>query len=110
MPWDEVFKVVAALGGVGSAIAAAFTYHRNARTKEAEFLLELHKSFFIDPNYQPMRGLLDCDGAGERTTLKTVVADESPEFTDFLNFFDLVAYLTFKETISLVDLEALLGY
>ena len=66
--------------------------------------------FFVDPNYREMKTLLDCDGVEEEAKLEAVVRAESPEFTDFLNFFELVAYLDNIETITRDDTEALLGY
>ncbi len=57
-----------------------------------------------------MKRLLDCDSPVEEAELAAKVADEDPEFTDFLNFFELVAYLTAIRTLSRGDAEALLGY
>jgi len=104
---------VQAAAVVVAAISTGFalvTYRKNARTKAAEFLLTLHKAFFVDPTYQTMKTLLDCDGAEEEAKLKVAVDDETGEFTDFLNFFELVAYMDSIETLTRDDTEALLGY
>ena len=98
--------VVAGLTGV----FAAATYHRNSRTKAAEFMVGLHRMFFVDATYQGMKALLDCDGPAEEAKLAEAVAKESAEFTDFLNLFELVAYLTQDGTLDAEDTEALFGY
>ena len=49
---------IAAVSAMIAAISAIFavqTYRRNANTKRAEFLLQLHKAFFVDPTYKSMR-------------------------------------------------------
>ncbi len=93
-----------------SAAVGAFTYSRNSRTKAADFLLSLHKTFFIEKTYSDMKCLLDCESSLEQAKLAEVVRMESEEFTDFLNFFELVAYFRSIETLSNDDVEALLGY
>lgn len=107
---DLVLKWLAFAVGLLSAATAAFSLYRNTRTKAAEFLVSLHRGFFIDPLYQPMKTLLDCDGAEEEARLEEAVRSESGEFTDFLNFFELVAYLQEAGTLSAQDVDALLGY
>lgn len=107
---DLCIKAFAAIVGVVSAGFAVRTYERNTRTKAAEFLMSLHKAFFVDGTYQPMKDLLDCDGAEEEEKLAKAVAEQSAAFTDFLNFFELVAYLTEIDTLTTDDTEALLGY
>lgn len=96
--------------GLGTAAFAAASYHRNSLTKRAEFVLSLHKSFFIDETYKKYRELLDCNGHKENEELRAAVAEESAEFTNFLNFFELIAYLVESETLKTTDAEALLGY
>jgi hypothetical protein len=107
---DLWIKSIGAVVGLCTAGFGVFTYFRSSRTKAAEFLLTLHKAFFVDATYQPMKALLDCDGAAEEAKLEAVVKAEAPEFTDFLNFFELVAYLDSIETLTRGDTEALLGY
>lgn len=49
----------AALVASVTAIVAAIVYRMNAKTKRAEFLRDLHKSFFEDDKYEAMRKELD---------------------------------------------------
>lgn len=110
MTLDVSIKMFAAAVAAISAGFAVQTYARNTRTKAAEFLVSLHKAFFVDATYQAMKELLDCSGEEEKRRLATAVDEESAAFTDFLNFFELVAYLTEIGTLTMDDTNALLGY
>ena len=107
---DLWIKGLSGLFAAGAAVAAAMTYRRNERTKAAEFLLTLHRTFFVDSTYERMKRVLDCDGVAEEAELESMVREEPAYFTDFLNFFELVAYLTSIDTLTPEDREALLGY
>jgi hypothetical protein len=93
-----------------SAAFAALTYRRNANTKRAEFLLQLHQAFFVDDTYKPFRTLLDDQSDAAIAERRNEVAQESPALTDFLNFFEMIAYLEQCKTLQAKDFEALLGY
>ena len=93
-----------------SAVFAIRTYRQTYKTKRAEFLLQLHKSFFVDPTYKDMRDLLDESGDDASVRLHDAISDESSELTDFLNLFELIAYFENRGTLRREDIEALLGY
>jgi len=110
---ETLKNIIAALAVVVGALSAYFalkTFHHNTRTKAAEFLSNLHKSFFVDETYKKVRSVLDDDSEGAEITLSKFIKEEPPEFTDFLNFFELVAYMGSEKTLSKKDVEALLGY
>ncbi len=98
--------VVAAL----SAAIAAFTYWRSTRTKAAEFLTSLHQAFFVDKTYKKVRSVLDDESKLGASKLSELLQTEPDDFTDFLNFFELVAYLRECRNLSAKDVEALPGY
>jgi hypothetical protein len=54
--------------------------------------------------------VLDDTSEKAATKRATFVRDEPEQFTDFLNFFELVAYLKRRRNLSIKDVEALLGY
>jgi hypothetical protein len=88
-------------------LIAALGYLKNANTKRAEFLRDLHKSFFEDSKYDTMRRKLDDAPEDERAV---IVREGSEDSTRFLNFFELVAYFQKRRIISIEDVKALLGY
>lgn len=93
-----------------AVIVAAIGYLRNARTRRAEFLWDLHQSFFEKDTYKNVRRKLDETSAEAADDLDAYIESEAEEFTDFLNFFELVSYLEKKHNLSLQDVRALLGY
>jgi hypothetical protein len=78
---------VSAIVATASAIVAIGTYKKNARTKEAEFISQLHRSFFVDETYKKIRYTLDDDKEPAAARIDRLVLAESASFTDFLNFF-----------------------
>ncbi len=95
------------------AVAAAFglyNYIKNVQTKRAEFIYKLHTDFFVSQTYKEVRSILDSDDESSGEERERYIAEEPEEFTDFLNFFELVAYLQKRGDLSTKDVEALLGY
>ena len=91
-------------------VFAVRTYRLNSRTKVAEFLLKLHQSFFVDATYSKMRQTLDDESPTGPATIAALVAQEPIDFTDFLNFFELVAYMSKRGDLRQPDVDALFGY
>ena len=83
------------LAGV-SAFMAIGTYRLSTRTKAAEFLLSLHGDYFADAKYKSVREVLDADSPSSSNSIATFIAEEGDDFTSFLNFFELVTYLSLK--------------
>jgi hypothetical protein len=103
-PWIAIL-----VAGI-SAFLAIKTYLANTNTKRAEFLMELHKSFFVEETYDHIRELLDNSSHASRDRLHHEVAAETEELTGFLNFFELIAYFEVCKTLRHKDVRALLGY
>jgi hypothetical protein len=107
-PWIIAHKD--ALTILIGAIAAGFglyNYIKNVQTKRAEFIYKLHTDFFVSATYKKVRSVLDSEDKEER---ERYVTEEPEEFTDFLNFFELVAYLEKRGDLSMQDVLALLEY
>ncbi len=96
--------------GLVVAIAGLRTYAKNARTRRIEFLVELHKAFFVEPTYKRVRQILDDDGSAGVASREQLVVQEPEDFIEFLNLFELVAYLEKCRNLSLDDVTALFGY
>lgn len=93
-----------------SAVIGLYTYWRNSRTKAAEFLFALHQSFFVDATYKRVRDTLDNKNGSAAHKVHRYIDEQPAEFTDFLNFFELVAYMESCKNLSRGDVKALLGY
>lgn len=103
-------QAAALLVTAASAAFGLYTYWRSTRTKAAEFLSALHRAFFVEQTYRPVREILDDDSETAAGGIAHLVTDQPADFTDFLNFFELVAYMGKCGTLSEGDVEALLGY
>jgi hypothetical protein len=103
---DLASLVIAALG-VGFGLQ---TYRINAATRRAEFLVDLHRNFFIEDTYKPIRQVLDSESEQAIQKLVRFIQEEPENFIEFLNFFELVAYLCKCKNLAFEDVEALLGY
>ena len=108
--WTGLKDVTTLLIASAGASAALVTYRRNAKTKRAEFLTSLHKSFFVEETYKRVREVLDDDSPAAETAREKMVAEQPAAFTDFLNFFELIAYFRTLGAYTEGDVKALLGY
>ncbi len=95
-----------------SAAVGLFTYVRSVRTRRAESLIALHKSFFVDGTYTVVRESLDDDTEKGYAAREAMVAPPGPgpDLINFLNFFELVAYFEKLHAYRQKDIKALLGY
>lgn len=106
----ELAPLLLAVVPVVTLAFAARTYRLNSRTKVAEFLLKLHQSFFVEATYSRMRQTLDDESSAGAEVIASLVRQETVEFTDFLNFFELVAYMSKRGDLQQADVDALFGY
>jgi hypothetical protein len=108
---DDVLKIaqiVSSLVAAGSALGAVFVYWRKARGERARWAENLYSRFFEKQELKEIRNILDCDpGTPEVAAL---VTNESPQWTDYLNFFELVAYLEESRQLKARDVKALFEY
>ncbi len=72
--------------------------------------MALHQAFFVAETYKKVRNSLDDRSGPARRELTRYINEEPYEFTDFLNFFELVAFMRREGTLSEAQVEALLGY
>jgi hypothetical protein len=107
---DIYIKIFMAIVAVSSAVIGLYTFWRSTRTKAAEFLSDLHRAFFVETTYKEVREILDDESESAQAKMAVLVEKEHADFTDFLNFFELVAYMGEVGTLSPKDVEALLGY
>jgi hypothetical protein len=128
----NIAQGIAALGALGAAIAAFVVYLQNANLERAKWALTLYERFFEKESLKKVRGILDCNPCSkyllakidnkavlsdeERTQLisfrkvENLVDEESDEFTDYLNFFEFVAFLESNKQLKRREIEALFDY
>jgi hypothetical protein len=96
------------IAGVFAAFWAVLVYRNNSRRERARWAEGLYSRFYEKDELKRVRDLLDCDaGTAEVAKLVTV---ESSDWTDYLNFFEFVAYLQSSKQLSKGDVDALFSY
>ena len=110
MPPDAVrtVQVVSYLAGAVAALTAVWVYKSNSRRERARWAESLYSRFYEREELKRVRDLLDCD-VGEPQVSQLVTA-ESSAWTDYLNFFEFVAYLQSSNQLHKEDVDALFSY
>jgi hypothetical protein len=102
-----VGTLVAAFGALGTAIWAARTYSQSVKLARARWMKELYEKFYEQPLLKPVRDQLD---SGNEQAIAKLVEDEDPAFTDYLNFFEFLAYLEESGEVKRADMLGIFGY
>lgn len=108
---DTVVKVVQIVSygaGVVAAVSAFLVYRSNSRRERARWAESLYSRFFERPGLKTVRDLLDSEAPDPR--VKDLVTKEGSDWTDYLNFFEFVAYLQSQGQLLDRDVQALFGY
>jgi hypothetical protein len=111
MPLDVVVKwaqIIYYLVGATAAFAAMWVYRSNSRRERVRWAESLYSRFFEKPDLKSVRDLLDSTPNNPKVV--DLVTEDSSAWTDYLNFFEFVAYLQASRQLSDKDVWALLGY
>ncbi len=68
---------------------------------------ELYEKFYERPELKTVRDVLDGD---DKQRISEMVEKESKEFTDYLNFFEFLAYLSESKQITEKEMLGLFDY
>ena len=91
-----------------ASIWALWTYRANSRRERAKWAVQLFEKFYEKDSYKTVRDLLDC--SPDDAAVKEIVGQEVQDFTDYLNFFELVAILVAAKQLSKSDELSLFHY
>jgi hypothetical protein len=108
---DEVLKFVqifSYITGAAAGLSAFFVYRSNSRRERAKWVESLYSRFFEKEELKNVRDTLDC--AANDARVVALVNAERGKWTDYLNFFELVAYLQQTKQIETADVKALFQY
>ena len=115
MSWKDrveiVYMMAATISAVGTALAAGFAalvYRRNSALERAKWASGLYEKFYEATILKQMRDRLDC--SNELDLVNEIVIREEPAFTDYLNFFEFIAFLKTSKQLKDSEIEALFGY
>lgn len=106
--WKSIIEVTALFVGVAGAIVALVTYRNNSKRERAKWAVQLFEKFYEADRYLKVREALD---SRETTAeIHELVDSESAEFTDYLNFFEMVAFLAKSRQLSVSEILGLFQY
>jgi hypothetical protein len=115
MDWKQRLDIIAPVvtmisAGVAVVIATlAFrTYRRNATLERSRWASSLYDKFYKEDTLKRMRDQLDCPKDSEQVS--EIVVREESAFTDYLNFFEFIAFLKNSNQLTDSEIDALFGY
>ena len=111
MQLDAILKTAQICANVAAAIAALWAlgvYCSNARRERARWAESLYARFFEKSDLKEIREIVDTNADDPK--VEELVSRETAAWTDYLNFFEFVAYLQESKQLSVKDVAALLGY
>jgi hypothetical protein len=74
-------------------IAAYLQFKKNTEIKRAEFLMKLYKNFYESKHLEKISEWVDSEENKTQENFDKMLKDRETEFTDFLNFFQLIVIL-----------------
>jgi hypothetical protein len=115
------------LSGVGTIVLAALglwarrNYRRQVNLEQMRWLQQLYDSFYNSDRYKEVRQLIDFDELAQTMELLRR-GDSNPhqlslperarvdQFTDYLNFFEWLAFLQEEKQLTFGQLDTMFGY
>lgn len=94
--------------GIFAAFWALRVYSSNSRRERARWAESLYARFYERAELKLTRDKLDC--ASGDPVVAELVTKEASELTDYLNFFEFVAYLESSRQLEEADVQALFSY
>jgi hypothetical protein len=108
---EIVYMIAGAISAVGTVLAAvfaAFVYQRNSTFERAKWAWSLYEKFYEGTTLKQVRDKLDC--INDLDSVNEIVIREESAFTDYLNFFEFIAFLRISKQLKGSEIDALFGY
>jgi len=99
---------IASLGTLAAAFTALWVYRKNSRLERARWAWDLYKSFYQEKDLKEVRDQLDCSAGSQ--TVTELVTEEGSQFTNYLNFFEYIAFLKNAKQLKDSEVHDLFGY
>lgn len=117
MSWSCFLEVVAAVrplvelfaigaGGV-AAVWGLLKYRQSVGLEKAKWMKELYDKFYERAELKTTREILDGNDAQK---VLEIVQSEDPRFTDYLNFFEFLGYLSESKQIGRDEVIGMFDY
>lgn len=102
---ERISSLLAAAGVLG----AVRIYYRKVALERATWLSSLYSKFYEAPDLKRIRKILDDNPPGA-PQVEELTRNEDPDLTDYLNFFEFMAYLEVRGQLGRRDVAALFDY
>lgn len=99
---EHIYQICAA----SAAVVAVITYWRNSSLERARWMSSLYSKFYEQEDLKGIRETLDSELPTSREIQK-LVEEQDAKFTDYLNFFEFMAYFNQCDQLSQADIRAL---
>ena len=103
-----ITQIASSFAGIVAAFWALYVYRSNSRRERARWAEAVYERFYERAELKVVREKLDCIPGD--TGVAQLVAEEIADLTDYLNFFEFVAYLESSRQLATADVEALFNY
>ncbi len=107
--WYYAAQTASYVVGMIAAAVAVWTYRANSQRERAKWVVQLYEKFYEDTRYRAVREALDCEVTTPQVGV-LVGPGAAPEFTDYLNFFELVCFLKRTKQLRSSDVLTLFDY
>ncbi|HEX8457458.1 MAG TPA: hypothetical protein VF656_09190 [Pyrinomonadaceae bacterium] len=101
--WKTIAEIVYYAVASLAVIGAAYTYWQNRRLEQSRWASTFYEKFYEHERYKVIRDKLDCPT--DLTEVNYLVDTESPQFTDYLNFFEHVVIFANSGQLKSEDVE-----
>lgn len=105
----DLATLFGALATPAAILWAVFVYRKNSDLERAKWQASLYEKFYEKDNLKEIREILDCDDEIS-LEITNLIREESPKFTDYLNFFEFVAFLKKSKQLKMDEVDYLFGY
>ena len=102
-----VGEIIGLMGAAAAGLWAVWTYRQSLKLQRAKWVEGLYEKFYEHTELKKVRDLLDSDDQGQ---IRSMVSNEEPAFTDYLNFFEFLGYLSESEQIKTEEILGLFDY
>ena len=107
--WKDLIQLLSSALAVIVAAFAVFNYYRSRKLEAARWALQLYEKFYEKDALKDIRRILDSNTPNDPSVAK-LVSEEPDNFTDYLNFFEFIAFLQFRGQMAKDDVNTLFSY
>jgi hypothetical protein len=107
--WKNLAELAFYVVAIASACAAVYTFRRNSALERTRWISSLYEKFYEGTALKRVREILDSSPSSDQI-FALINRPGGSDFTDYLNFFEHIAYLQETKQVGKRDVEAIFDY